>query len=930
MSDTAQKTEQNSQSTSERTDPSTHTEVLPVVQDDRVVPVKRLIIIGAIFALISIATYIPIYTQTTAWQVLAFISGLSIGTVCLIPVFILTQREKIDTAGYWCLAALFIAYGVGELVWSDATITQAISFSLLVILVGIVFRPRRWLIWFTVFILYFIFTLLIYLYTPLPRFPILSIAPLTQFINIPLALIVLWQIIRLIRIGSIRTSLLIASIATVSLSAAAITAGSVWIGIRNGQQQAIDRLELVATLKENEFETWMDSIYDDLFIILTDRDFLINSRTLIEHDTSNLILQSSVRSHLRNSLQYFKELIIINAEGQVILSTERSSITLEGNDYSNETFFLDGLKETNFEIEADFPQPGEITAVASIPISNPRGDRIGVLLGRTNMDSINAIMSEYAGLGATGEAYLVNTDHLMLSISRFQHEGHIPGETVIDTSGIAEVLDTFSNHQGIYESYRGRNSIAVYHWMPRLKSVLVIEQDRSEAISQVNRAITLNSITALFAVLLAAGASLLIAQSIGNPISDLAHTATQIAAGDIAQTPHIIRRDEIGTLALAFNSMTDQLQSLISDLENRVARRTQELEERSNYLAASAEVGRAASSILNVDELITEVVNIIRDEFNLYYVGIFVIDEIDEWAILAAGTGDAGRRMLRNNHKLRIGGDSMIGQCIDKGEAVIALDIGEEAVHFENPYLPQTRSEGALPLKSRGQTLGAITVQSDQPAAFNEDIIIVLQTMADQVALAIDNANLFAETRDALEATRRAYGDISRTAWDNVLETQPNVGYLSNELGTHSANELWLPEMEQAWSEKRTVLASSSNTNKNLAVPIMVRGEVIGILNTNKRVDAGRWGEEDIALIEALANQLGQALESARLYEDTQRRAQQEQVLSQISTRFSRSLDMETVLQTAVQELGQLLRLDEISVFVGSPESTTVDEPPQE
>jgi PAS domain S-box-containing protein len=168
---------------------------------------------------------------------------------------------------------------------------------------------------------------------------------------------------------------------------------------------------------------------------------------------------------------------------------------------------------------------------------------------------------------------------------------------------------------------------------------------------------------------------------------------------------------------------------------------------RSTQLQAAAEVSRAASSILGLDELLRESVNLIRDHFDLYYVGLFLVDEAGEWAVLHAGTGKAGQMMLKRGHKLEVGGDSMIGSCIADRRARIALDAGQEVVRFVNPLLPETRSEMSLPLMARGQVIGALTVQSEREGAFSKEDISILQAMVAQVANAIQNARLFESER---------------------------------------------------------------------------------------------------------------------------------------------------------------------------------------
>lgn len=193
------------------------------------------------------------------------------------------------------------------------------------------------------------------------------------------------------------------------------------------------------------------------------------------------------------------------------------------------------------------------------------------------------------------------------------------------------------------------------------------------------------------------------------------------------------------------------------------------LERRNLQLQTAAQVSRAASGILDPEVLMQQVVDLVRERFDLYYVGIFLVDQTGEWArgpnerpapgrwaVLWAGTGEEGRKMLEQGHKLEIGDTSMIGWCVAHKQARIALDVGEDAVRFDNPLLPCTRSELALPLISRNEVIGAMTVQSAQEAAFSAEDITILQTMADQLANAIQNARLYRQAQRELAERIRA------------------------------------------------------------------------------------------------------------------------------------------------------------------------------
>jgi len=355
------------------------------------------------------------------------------------------------------------------------------------------------------------------------------------------------------------------------------------------------------------------------------------------------------------------------------------------------------------------------------------------------------------------------------------------------------------------------------------------------------------------------------------------------------------------------------LQGMLIQEERRRAQIA--LERRAVQLQAAAEVSRAASSILDPDELMQQAVNLIRDRFGLYYVGLFLLDQEKRNAVLRAGTGEAGQKMLAAGHKLAVGGTSMVSWCITNRQARIALDVGEEAVRFENPLLPNTRSELALPLISRGQVIGALTVQSNQPAAFSQEDVSVLQTMADQLAGAIENARLFEQTRLALEEVEATHRRYLSQQWQTYLAGAGKhlAGYLVGPEGLVEAERVWTVEMEQALSLGKPVVVRGAAEEEGvprrsaLAVPIRLYGQPVGVLDFYDENEERVWSEDERALVEALADQIALALENARLFEQTQRRAQREQLISQVTTRMRTAPDLESILQTSVREIRRAL-----------------------
>jgi GAF domain-containing protein len=373
-----------------------------------------------------------------------------------------------------------------------------------------------------------------------------------------------------------------------------------------------------------------------------------------------------------------------------------------------------------------------------------------------------------------------------------------------------------------------------------------------------------------------------------------------ITKGDLSRIAPVESDDEIGILAQSFNRMTEQLLELIGGLETRVAERTDDLENRSSQLQAAADVARTASSVLDINQLIQEVVGVIQERFDLYYVGLFLLDETKKWAYLRAGTGESGREMLARGHRIQVG-QGMVGWTIANAQPRVASEADKDTIRLETTELSETRSEAAIPLRLHGEVIGAITVQDIQPDTFDGPSIASLQTMADLVSISIENARLFTESQEALEASRRAYGDISSGAWKEIH--QQEISFHSSESGTYKYQSGLIPQTQGFQSK--------------LTLPIMVRDTVIGELTTRKSENAGEWLPEEISLLEAVVEQLGVALESARLYEETQKRVAYEQLTRDVTNQMRESLDIDTVLRIAAAEFKRALDLSEVEIRMG-------------
>lgn len=412
-------------------------------------------------------------------------------------------------------------------------------------------------------------------------------------------------------------------------------------------------------------------------------------------------------------------------------------------------------------------------------------------------------------------------------------------------------------------------------------------------------------------ILAAFGASRLI----GAPITNLTNVVDEISSGDLSRQVDVTTQDEIGRLGIAFNSMTDQLRDLLEGLESQIADRTSELERRAVQLQTAAEVARDASTARDLESLLNNTVDLINQHFGFYHAGIFLLEDDSEFALLRAANSEGGKQMIAEAHKLRVGEVGIVGDTTETGRPHIALDVGADAAYFAHPLLPETRSEMALPLRVGNTTIGALDVQSRQEGAFDDEDIIILQVLADQLAVAIRNSQLLAEVQQTVNELQAAYGDYTRHSWREWSEGPYASGYRYTGTQVESTEEQ-SSEVVEVWQKDQPILQTIDNKS-SLAIPIRLRNITLGVINLNLEGDV--IPEEMINLVNEIADRLALALENARLLATTQQRAAQEQLIGGISTRIRETLDVDAVLKTAVQEIRGALELQDIMIQLESP-----------
>lgn len=603
----------------------------------------------------------------------------------------------------------------------------------------------------------------------------------------------------------------------------------------------------------------------------------------------------------------FDQLTLLDAQGNEIIRASHQG-PVPDNQLLNHSKLDDYLQPVR--TRQAYYSPASIDSVTgqpyfiiSIPVYQPGGGRTtqlnGVLIGKVKLAPVDALLAEtQSGRGQT--IYVTDASG---NVFAHQDPSFKLQNAHVALPAAADIQTGLHNTSVVLAVNKVQFGNQIFN--------VVAEQPTNIALSLVNNLINTLIIAILIALLVSAVVGFAVVRQIVLPIEKLANAAKQIAAGDLSQTTLIRSHDEIGTLANTFNNMTAQLRNLVGSLEGRVAERTQELESQTLRMRASAEVARDAASAPNLDELLDRSSRLIRDRFNFYHTGIFLLDDKKEYAVLRASPTEAGAKMLENNHRLRVGEQGIVGQVAATGEPRIALDVGADAVYFSNPLLPATHSEMALPLKTAEGMLGILDVQSDQVSAFNQDDVAVMQVMADQLATAIERIRLLQKVQSQLKEIEQTYEHFTQESWKGFSQSAGRVsGYKFDNVRLEPISEL------------------PTNNGQSAAIPIRLRGQTIGMINVRFQHEQSQ--DKIIALIEQISDRFATALENARLLEETRQRAERDALVSEVTGRFRSTLDLESILRTAAQELQRAFQLQEAEVRLNIPATNELEKPMQE
>ena len=419
---------------------------------------------------------------------------------------------------------------------------------------------------------------------------------------------------------------------------------------------------------------------------------------------------------------------------------------------------------------------------------------------------------------------------------------------------------------------------------------------------------------------------LLFTRSITQPLLKLREYAGRISnealsgsGQDLFDPIQIRTQDELEDLGNAFNQMSENLRKSFGTLEENVTARTKDLARLANELRTIAEVNRELASIRDQSTLLNVSASLIRERLGYYHVGIFLVDEKDEYAVLRGASSASAEQMLAQNYKLRVGETGLVGNVTLTGKAYIAQDVDLDAVHYENPFLPETRSEIALPLRSYNVTIGALDIQAKTSGAFGERDIQTLQVLADQLAAAIENAQLVLRLEETLKELSRANQEKTKQIWQSTINNQVASAYEYDGLQIRPIPQDLDPDLAAKLESGRPVIVNTPTKNM-LLIPLMILGQVIGVIGLEQE-DLGKpWNEEQIAIAQAAANRAALTLENARLFEESSRRAAKESTIFASTNRISSTSSVENILKATVEELDKVLSASEITIqFTDEP-----------
>jgi GAF domain-containing protein/HAMP domain-containing protein len=725
--------------------------------------------------------------------------------------------------------------------------------------------------------------------------------------------------------AQIRTAFLIISVAPILIVAIPQIMAS--INLLNEQSNAsLERS--VTTIADS-----LDNDFTDIVAEIKEDSILPNIVSFLKDPTINSNIVNSVARRYPSVLSY----ALLDKNGQNLLDSSEKEA---GKNESQTAYFQGAINSPNTYISDVVldPDTGGSVFYVGNQVTDELGRPIGIIRIKFDAQMLQEIVEESAkNLGTGIVVAIIDEENIILAHSGtpdlrsqilvfpspdkllvLQKAGRLPAVPTNPNLGdlaqnLKSVKETTSFQSKTSPEDTSPDNVSVTTLYNKPWKVLVGIHLTTFLVPVLTQAGTTMAI--LLVVLLAVffGANLTTGLLV-TPINKLASAAKALGAGELDTSIRLARKDEFGTLSSVLDDTARQLNDTLQTLETRVAERTMELSEvneknarRAAQLEAIAQVARSVTSLSDPEKLLPEITQQISKSFGYYHSGIFLVDESGEYAVLRASNSDGGKKMLKRSHRLKVGREGIVGFVSNTGRHRIALDVGDDAVFFTNPDLPETRSEIALPLKIGDRVIGVLDVQSTEPEAFNEEDVRILTLLSDQLSIAIENARLFEETNEALKQVQGFYAEASGMGWRALLSDSGSTGF-----------RFIKGNVEPIFQNIEKVPTYTSELP--LELPIILRGERLGGLKIRQPGRTRPWTETEIRMYQSIVDRMTFALENARLFSDARKRANIERLTADASTKISSSVQYETILRTAAEEISRILGGSDVLVQI-QPES---------
>ncbi len=650
---------------------------------------------------------------------------------------------------------------------------------------------------------------------------------------------------------------------------------------------------------------------------------------------SAAIQQSELRAILTQNPDLFEEVTLVDADGREQGKVSQFYTYLEqelGSQAGSPAFqqALSGQVYVARQVEIS-PQSG--LPVLTIAVPHEVDFSQGVLMAQVSVKGMWDTLGQVQ-VGQTGYAYIIDrTTGELVAHSNLSRYLQLRGQNVSAVSIVRQVVAGDARVGPQYTGLEGESVIGAGAPFEETDWVMVAELPTREALSSVRNMVYLLGGLLALGALAAAAVGVILPRRLVGPLVALQQGAREIEKGHLDYLLEVNTGDEIEDLADAFNHMAAGLKSSRAEIEqygreletkveqrtSELAHATDEMRRRTVQLETSAEVARAITSVRDLDRLLPQVTRVISERFGWYHTGIFLIEGPGpgEYAVLRAANSEGGQRMLDRGHRLKVGEVGMVGYVAAQGRPRIALDVGTDAVFFDNPDLPATRSEMALPLKVGEQVIGVLDVQSTAAAAYDQQDLVALSALADQVAIAIDNARLFDESSRALREVQTVHRQYLQQEWSRVAGRRGQLSYEYRDDATPPLADFALPEMDLALSRGEMVNspggghpAGRDGALAVLAAPIKLREQTIGVVDLHDAAVPRFWSDDEIALVKAVSDQVGLALENVRLLEAEHEQRMVTEALREAAVTLSGTLEFGELLRRILDQVGKVVPCD--------------------